>query len=197
MRYREMINRCLNEKIPFGVTLIKQGGEVGGAAQPYLVGTAAHITRVERHEDDRMDIVSVGAQRFKVLKLDESRSYLCASVQQFPPINGQTRQAHELAQRVRPRIVEYVELLSEASKTRLELDRLPEDPTTLAFLVAISLQIGANDKQKLLEMASIPEMLAREVYLLSREKLFTQYMINTQQAVLHMNSGPTGYLFPN
>ena len=106
-------------------------------------------------------------------------------------------QASQLVQVVRPKIIEYVEMLAKASQTRLKLDRLPEDATTLAFLVAISLQISPKDKQSVLELTGIPEMLSREVHLLSREILFTKHMIDTQEEVLQMNMGPTGYIFPN
>ena len=197
-RYREMINRCIDEKLQFGVVLIDEGQEVGDAARPHMVGTAARIARVERHEDGRMDITAVGTQRFRVVEFDyQSHSYLSAQVRHFPVVNGGTKLAAELAHKVRPRVVEYVELLSRASNQKLELDRLPEDPTTLAFLVAISLQVGNNDKQRLLEAAGVPEMLAIEAHLLSRECLFTRHMIDTQRDVLAMNSGPTGYIFPN
>ena len=196
-RYREMIDRCINEKMPFGVLLIEEGHEVGETARPHMIGTAARITRIERYDDGRMDIIGVGTQRFKVVEFHDTRSYLSASVRHYPVINGETSDASQLAQRVRPRIVEYVELLAKASNTPLRLDRLPEDPTLLAFLVAISLQISSSDKQKLLEMPGIPEMLAREAHLLSREMLITNYMIDTQREVTQMNMGPTGYIFPN
>jgi Lon protease-like protein len=197
-RYREMINRCIDEKLQFGVVLIDEGQEVGETARPHTVGTAARIARVERYEDGRLDITVVGTQRFRVVELDrKSRSYLSAQVRHYPAVNGSTKLAADLAQKVRPRIVEYVELLSEASNQKLQLDRLPEDPTTLAFLVAIALQVGNADKQRLLEATGVPEMLAIEAHLLSRECLFTKHMIETQQDVLEMNTGPTGYIFPN
>ena len=197
LRYREMINRCIDEKIPFGVLLIEEGQEVGDSAKPHMVGTAARITRVERYEDGRMDIVAIGTQRFRVVDFDHSKSYLSGSVRHFPVINGETVQASQLVQVVRPKIIEYVEMLAKASQTRLKLDRLPEDATTLAFLVAISLQISPKDKQSVLELTGIPEILSREVHLLSREILFTKHMIDTQEEVLQMNMGPTGYIFPN
>lgn len=197
LRYREMINRCIEEKIPFGVLLIEEGQEVGDTAKPHMVGTAARITRVERYEDGRMDIVAIGTQRFRVVDFDHSKSYLSGSVRHFPVINGETVQASQLVQVVRPKIIEYVEMLAKASQTRLKLDRLPEDATTLAFLVAISLQISPKDKQSVLELTGIPEILSREVHLLSREILFTKHMIDTQEEVLQMNMGPTGYIFPN
>ena len=74
-----------------------------------------------------MDITVVGTQRFRVVELDsKSRSYLSAQVRHYPAVNGSTKLAADLAQKVRPRIVEYVELLSEASNQKLQLDRLPD-----------------------------------------------------------------------
>jgi Lon protease-like protein len=196
-RYREMIDRCTSERIPFGVVLIDEGREVGGDARPHLVGTAARVMRVDRREDGCMDITAVGTQRFRVLELDRSHSYLSGKVSQFPLVNGATRQATELAQRVRPQVLDYVELLAKASSTNLRLERLPEDPLTLAFLIAIALQVKAADKQKLLEQAGIPEILALEARLIARESKLMHFMLQTQQEVLSMNSGPTGYVFPN
>ncbi len=197
MRYREMINRCIEEHLPFGVALIAHGEEVGMTAEPHRVGTAARIIRVERLEDGRMNIVAVGAQRFRILRLHHDRSYLTAEVGHFPVINGATRRAMELSQRVRPQVLEYVDLLSKAANVNLTLDRLPEDPLTLAFLVAISLQVSPQDKQKLLEAVGVPEMLALESYLLARESKLLEFMINTGHAIQALNSGPSGYLFPN
>jgi Lon protease-like protein len=196
-RYREMVDRCVEEQIPFGVVLIREGHEVGGPAKPYRVGTAVRITRVEHTPEGNLNLLTVGTQRFKILELDRSHSYLSAKVSQFPVVNGSTRAAQDMVYKVRPKIIEYVELLSKASQTQLKLDRLPEDPTTLAFLVAIALQVSNSEKQKLLEMPGIPEMLDRERYLLSCELLLLQHMINTQRDVEAMSSGSSGTIFPN
>jgi hypothetical protein len=197
MRYREMIKRCLDEQLPFGVLLIKEGREVGEAALPHTIGTAARISRVERLDDGRMNITVVGTQRFRVKEFHYEHSYLTATVEQRPFVNGSTKLADDLAHKVRPRLLEYVDWLSKASRQQLKLDRLPEDATTLAFIVAIALQSNAQDKQQLLEKTGIPEMLAREAYLLSRENLLLQHMVETQAQVLAMSMGPTGYIFPN
>ena len=103
----------------------------------------------------------------------------------------------QLARDLRPKVLEYVELLSEASKTELRLDRLPEDATTLALLVAIALQVDNEEKQALLEMSHVPEMLARERYLLSLETMLLRHMVQTQADVQEMGGGSTGYVFPN
>ena len=196
-RYREMINRCIDEKIPFGVALIQEGQEVGGPARPCPIGTAARITRVKHKSDDLMNITVVGTQRFRILELDHSRSYLSAKVAQYPVVNGETRVAMEMVQKVRPKVVEYVDLLSKATRTELKLDRLPDDPTTLAFLVAIAIQINNPDKQELLALPGIPEMLDRERYLLSCETLLLQHMVETQGDLDEMSGGASGYIFTN
>ncbi|HHY57732.1 MAG TPA: hypothetical protein GYA08_20090 [Chloroflexi bacterium] len=197
LRYREMINRCIDEHLPFGVVLIREGQEVGAPAKPHTVGTAARIARVERLDDGRMNITTVGTQRFRILELHTHHSYLTATVRHFPVVNGATQLAADLSQRVRPQVLEYVALLSKAANVNLTLDRLPEDPLTLAMLVAISLQVGDLDKQHLLEAAGVPEMLALEGRLLAREMLLLQYMIDTREDVHTLNSGPSGYVFPN
>lgn len=196
-RYREMINRCIDEDEPFGVVLAGDDDQIGNPAKVRRVGTAARITRVERLSDGRMDITTIGTKRFRIVGLDHSLAYLTANVRQYPVANGATRLAEKLAHGLRPKVIEYVELLSEASKTRLRLDRLPEDPTTLALLVAIALQVDNEQKQALLEMPHVPQMLARERHLLSLETTLLRHMVQTQADVQEMSGGPTGYVFPN
>ena len=196
-RYREMINLCLTEGSPFGVTLIAEGREVGASARPHTVGTAARIVRSERMEDGRLNITTVGTQRFRILEIHHKHSYLTATVEHFPLVNGGTRLAAEMAQRLRPQVLEYVHLLSKSANTNLKLDRLPEDPLTLAFLVAIAMQVKAEEKQSLLEATGAPEMMALESKLLSRETQLLQFTLDTQPEIMRMNSGPTGYIFPN
>jgi hypothetical protein len=196
-RYLEMITLCVEQKTPFGVVLIREGEEVGAPARPYSVGTAARVTKVDELENGRLNILTVGAKRFRIVELDDSHSYLSAKVRAYPILNGSTQLAVEMARKVRPRIIEYVELLSKATQQQLKLDRLPEDPTMLAQLVAISLQVNSDERQHLLERVGIPEMLAYEAHLLDRECLLTRHMVDTQSAIERMNAGTSGYLFPN
>ena len=197
LRYREMINRCIDERLPFGVVLIKEGQEVGAAATPHEVGTLARIHRVERLDDGCMNITTIGTERFKIEKIQQQHSYLTATVHIIPTINGSIKLATELAQKMRPRLYEYVELLSKANNADLKLDRLPEEPTAMAFLVAIALQMSTTQKQALLERPGIPEILVGELNLLAHENMMLRYMIDTQREVQAMNAGMTGGIFPN
>lgn len=196
-RYREMIAYCQEHQKPFGVALISQGQEVGAPAMPHSVGTVARIVRSKQMPDGRLNITTVGAQRFRIEQLHTSRAFLTASVTPLPIINSATKAAQEMMHHLRPKVAAYVALLAKVSKADLALDQLPQDPKTLAYMVAIALQVNNDEKQKLLELPGIPDMLAREHYLLNRELLVLQHMVDTQADVEAMNIGPTGYIFPN
>lgn len=196
-RYREMVNHCVETETPFGVTLIREGQEVGGHAVPHEIGTAARIMKTKLLSDGRMHIVAVGTQRFRIEELDHSRVYLSAEVSLLPFSTEATPETDRLAEMVKRRILEYVELISTASKTKMRLDRVPKDPKSIAFLVASALQVDNRERQALLEMAGISQMLDRERHFLSRELLLMRYMIDTQPSIMQMGMGPTGYIFPN
>ena len=69
-RYRVMIRECVEEDAPFGVALIKSGPEVGSGAIPHDVGTTARILQVEYLDDGRMNIFTIGEQRFRTLAIN-------------------------------------------------------------------------------------------------------------------------------
>ena len=196
-RYREMINRCLDENLAFGVVLIKEGPEVGGDALPRRVGTAARIVKVDRQPDGRMNIQVVGTRRFRIEALKHDRPYLSGRVRHFPVTDGDTKLATERAHQVRPKIMRYVELLTKATGVQLTLDRLPEDATSLAFLTAITLQVRPEDKQRLLALPGVPQLLKLGNYYLGRELQLLEHMINSQAELPAMTNGPTGQLFAN
>ena len=197
-RYREMINHCIESQSPFGIVLIDEGEEEGDPTMvPHEVGTAARIVGVKRHGDGRVDITAVGTKRFRIRELNHTKNYLSAEVQLYPVINGSTQRATDLMQKVRPRVIEYVDLLSSASKAQLPINKLPLDPTSLAFLIAMSMPFDKEEKQKLLSLPGVPDILSHENYLLWREISILEHMINTQDEVDSLTGGPTGYVFPN
>jgi Lon protease-like protein len=197
-RYRLMIRRCLDQNRPFGVLLIREGKEVGETAVPYEVGTTARITRVERLDDGRMNITTVGVERFRVRRFRDDEPYLQGEVVPLPNLEGETPQALYQADAIRPLVSDYVRLLAKAAGLQLGLvDNLPEDPTALAFLTAIALQIPAHEKQRLLTIQSIALLLAEERGILRREERLLRFIVDTGSRPDELKMGPTGYLFPN
>ncbi len=179
-RYRAMINQCIDKSRPFGVVLIREGEEVGAAALPHEVGTTARVTQVERLDDGRLNIVSVGEMRFRIHTLDIAPDgYLRAEVTLWPWASGDEA-AGARADHVRDRLRRYVALLSDAAGAPLEANDLPDEATELACLTAVALQVDQLEKQDLLASPSIAELLDKEVGLLRREVRMLQVMLKSR-----------------
>jgi Lon protease-like protein len=74
-RYKEMIGEAIRTQSEFGVV---QAGQKGIAN----TGCTATIERVlKRHDDGRLDILTLGRRRFEILLLNEERSFLRGSVE--------------------------------------------------------------------------------------------------------------------
>jgi Lon protease-like protein len=148
-RYKQMISHCTSENLPFGVVLIRQGREVGAPADPYAVGCTAEITRVQPLEDGRMNLLAVGRERFRTVELRTDRPYLVGMVETLP-LPEVTAGVGVRMRRLRPLVERYLDVLSEASDTDLDLDQLPDDPLAFAYLAASVLQVPPRQKQLLL-----------------------------------------------
>jgi uncharacterized protein len=65
-RYMDMAKACLKDNSPFGVCLIVDGKEVGEPAVPADVGTLARIATWDMPQLGVLQVVAVGAQRFRI-----------------------------------------------------------------------------------------------------------------------------------
>lgn len=69
-RYLDMVSNCMKENKGFGVCLIKEGSEVGKAADTYETGTLTEITYFNQQPDGLLGITAQGKQRFKILSTE-------------------------------------------------------------------------------------------------------------------------------
>jgi Lon protease-like protein len=67
-RYLGMAKGCLREGSPFGVCLIREGGEVGAPATPAAVGCLAHIAEWDMQQLGVLQITARGERRFRILE---------------------------------------------------------------------------------------------------------------------------------
>jgi Lon protease-like protein len=118
-RYRVMVGRCLNRGEPFGVVLIEAGSETGQPVPRVAsVGTTARISQASRYPDGRLDIVTVGARRFRIDALHTAEEpYLVGDVTMIDEALGDRDQAARLAERVGAAFLRYLELLQPALAT--------------------------------------------------------------------------------
>lgn len=67
-RYVDMVRDCMKSGTPFGVVAIRSGTEVGMAAEPYSIGTHAHIAEWDMPELGVLLLQTRGGTRFRVLE---------------------------------------------------------------------------------------------------------------------------------
>jgi Lon protease-like protein len=76
-RYKEMMGEIIPARAEFGVVMAKDDGIVN-------IGCSATVDRVlQRYPDGRLDLLAVGQRRFRVVSLNDDKSYLRAAVEYF------------------------------------------------------------------------------------------------------------------
>ena len=137
-RYRAMTRRCLDSGEPFGVVLIRDGGEIGtkGVATLAGVGAFAEIREAGRYPDGRYDLLAAATGRFAIDSVDAQREpYLLAEVTPLDDEVGDESRAERLAARAIQRFVRYLDLMrardgesSEVLDIRVEIDANVGEP---------------------------------------------------------------------
>ena len=184
-RYREMIAYCSENEREFGVVLIKEGSEVGEPATPFEVGTLARIVGIDRLEDGRMNVVTVGTRRFHLVSFStEKQTYMVGDVEPIEdePVEGTDIGA--LTEEVGVLLKRYTALVQAALEQDLTPLELPSDPEALSYLVGGTLRIRNRERQRLLELAATARRLEQEKEILVREAATLQEFIEQRKGGL-------------
>lgn len=170
-RYRLMIQHCLEFDRPFGIVLIRSGSEVGGTAEPYMVGTAVRVLQVHTYDDGRMDVRVQGERRFRVRRFDEDRPYLVGWVEPVVELEAEsTARGEALMSRAQEAFRTLIEGVFGRPEFRVQI-AFPQDPTAFSFLIANLLPLENLDKQRLLETTDTNERLGELIPLIEKQIL--------------------------
>ncbi|MFM6190474.1 MAG: LON peptidase substrate-binding domain-containing protein [Planktothrix sp.] len=161
-RYRIMMNTILNTDRRFGVLMFDPTqGQVAS------VGCCAEIIQYQRLPDDRMKMLTLGQQRFRVLEAVREKPYLVGLVEWIEDEPPQ-QDLRPLATEVERLLRDVVHLSGKLMEQNIELpDDIPDLPTELSYWVASNLYGVATEQQTLLEMQNTVARLEREVEILT------------------------------
>lgn len=161
-RYKQLIDICIRQSIPFGVALIRSGREANGPlAEPFDVGCTARIADVQYLAEGRMNIAAIGQERFRIITLDRGKeSYLTGVLDSFPLDDSDPDAAATKSRQLIPLYVRYLQILSTVGKADLEMPEMPAEPTALGYLAAITLQVTNHDKQQFLDSKCTADFLS-------------------------------------
>jgi hypothetical protein len=154
-----------------GALAVRDGYELGERVFRSLYGTgcAATISEITLDADDDgpVEITLTGNRRFKVAELDGSGDYLVADVEWLVENLGDDPLG--TATIAIDRFRRYAAAVSEISRPGLHFDELPDDPSTLSYLMSAAMTLITPDRQKLLEATDTTSRLAQLVGLLDTE----------------------------
>ena len=157
-RYKTMINGCIDDDAPFGVVLLR--GEEESPSTIQKVGVLARVTRTERLEDGRMNILTEGQARFRVIRFNGHEPFWLAAVELLDDLPELDSALESLSREVGELYMEvYRKGLSLTGERAGKLE-LPDSASDLSFMVSYVLDMDMEEKQRLLEMTSTRERLS-------------------------------------
>jgi ATP-dependent Lon protease len=161
-RYRIMMNTIMEYDRRFGVLMIDP---ITGEISNY--GCCAEIVHFQRLPDDRMKMLTIGQQRFKLLEYVREKPYRVGLVEWIE--DQPTRQdLRPITNEVEILLRDVVHLSSKLSEQPIELpDDLPTSPIELSYWVASNFYGVALEQQSLLEMRDTAKRLEREAEILT------------------------------
>ncbi|MEM9161847.1 MAG: LON peptidase substrate-binding domain-containing protein [Cyanobacteria bacterium P01_F01_bin.4] len=160
-RYRIMMNTILQSDRRFGILMVDPTTD-----EIAKVGCCAEIVHYQRLPDDRMKILTLGQQRFRVLDYVREKPYRVGLVEWIDddPIQ---EDLHPLASEVDQLLRDVVQLSSKLTSQEIQFpDSIPDLPLELSYWVASTLYGVASEQQALLEMQDTAGRLEREAEIL-------------------------------
>jgi ATP-dependent Lon protease len=161
-RYRIMMNTILGSDRRFGVLMWDSVEN-----KPAQVGCCAEIIQFQRLPDDRMRILTLGQQRFRVLEYVREKPYRVGLVEwiEDQPTNQDIR---GLSSSVESLLHDVVRLSSKLTGEEITLpDEIPTTPIELSYWIASNLHGAALEQQALLELQDTVIRLEREAEILT------------------------------
>jgi len=175
-RYRALAADLLaqpEQRRRFGVIAIRKGREVGadGITGLHEVGCVTTVRQLVEHADGRFDLSTVGTQRFRLLRVDDSLPYFQGEVELLADEDAAPG-ADELAfatRRVQEGFRSYLNALADRGGGVISIADLPDEAVLLSYVVGAAMIIDLPERQSLLAAPTPLDRLRLERSLLVRE----------------------------
>lgn len=145
-RYVDMISERMKAEAPFGVLLIRDGGEVGPSTT-FETGTLARIIDWYQGSDGLLGVTAIGEQRFRLLSSERQPDGL--NVGEIEVLEAEPRTELPPEYSYLPEILSAV--LDDLGKLYENLPRDMADATWLSYRFVEILPIDLEQKQQCLE----------------------------------------------
>lgn len=179
-RYRIMVDDLRRGDNRFCVSLIDEGQEVGGYAEPYRVACLAEVVHLQDLRDGRFLLVAVGVERVRILTLDRLvKPYLTGSIELWP--DEPEAVDPRLMQKATRLYLQYSHYVMKLAGQEEDKMTAPTEPDILSYLMAATLQVDAPVHQDLLEIPGCGKRLQTEADMMQTELPFLRALAEHNQ----------------
>jgi uncharacterized protein len=146
-RYMDMAKDCLKRAKPFGISLIREGEEVGSPAAPHPVGTLARIDDWDMPNLGVLQVKVIGSTRFRIISSTVMPSGLIMGTvstidADSPTISAELTACAEFLKK----ILTQINMIEGVAESQFS------DASWVSFRITELLPFGGSVKQKMLEL---------------------------------------------
>ena len=136
----------------------------------YEIGTAAIVHKMIRVPDGTLRILVQGLRRVRLERRVLEEPYLVAEFVELPDLLEETKEVEALTRNVQGLFAQIVGLAPYLPDELQIAAANVDDPSALCHLVASTLRLKTEEKQKLLELVDVEARLREVLLILSREQ---------------------------
>ncbi len=133
------------------------------------VGVSALILKMAKTTDNRSQLLVQGLSRFRIKSFEEGRPYLRARVELVKDIEQKDNETEALMSNIIGQFSRIVELSPGLPPEIAQMARTIQEPGTLADMVASTINVSTDQKQKVLELLNVKERLKEITRLLNHQ----------------------------
>jgi len=135
----------------------------------YEVGTAAVVQKMIRVPDGSLRILVQGIRRIRLLDRLQDQPYLVGRFVEVPDVVTDSPETQALTQNVQSLFARLIGLVAYLPEELALAAANVEDPSALCHLVASTLRLKTEEKQRLLELDDVEQRLREMLVILNRE----------------------------
>jgi ATP-dependent Lon protease len=167
-----LIRAAIKDNSLIGLVVSKEPEiEEPGPEQLYEVGVVGRIHRVVRGENDSLQVIIQGIERFKVESWTQTEPFLMAKISMAPDVveENKTSEIEALKRRILELSRAIVEHLPQVpNEVSQFLDQI-DNPRTIVYTIASNMRMDLEDRLKLLLEDTLREKMAHLVRLMTHE----------------------------
>src|SRR5207253_164728 len=151
------------------VTVRNEEADPPGWDDLYDVGTAAVVHKMIKVPDGTLRILVQGLRRIRLERQIQSDPYFVGEFSELPDVLEESREVEALTRNVQGLFARVIGLVPYLPEELQIAAANVEDPSALCNLVASTLRLKTEEKQKLLELADVHARLREVSAILNRE----------------------------